>query len=72
MKQLVKVKQLKAIKSLRNEAGLSQTQLADKSKVHINTIIRIEKGIDTKVSIVLNICKALNTTINELFKQDNN
>lgn len=51
----------KRIKIVRKLKGLSQTQLAVMSKIHLNTVYLLESGSlsDVRLETVLNICKAL-------------
>ena len=60
------------VQEYRNKQGYTQFELAQVSKVSFNTIQKLEstKGInaDAYVSVALKLAKALNTTVEELFK----
>lgn len=57
------------LKIARIKAGLTQSQLRDKAKVGLSTIVALEKGnIDgVRVKTLKKIAKALDTTVQELF-----
>jgi len=63
----IQVKLGEKIKKIRKEKGLSQEQLATKSKLHRTYISDIERG-DRNVSIrnIEKIAKALGVTISDL------
>lgn len=59
----------KRIKNLREEQGISQSQLAFESEIPRNQVGRIERGeINTSISTLFAISKALNISITELVK----
>ena len=62
------------MQELRKEKGYTQTELSQLADVSIQTIQRLEsaKGqtIDVYVSVGLKVARALNTTVEELFKID--
>lgn len=58
----------KRIRELRQKQGISQSQLAFESGIRINQIGRIERGeINTGISTLLSVAKALDVPIKELF-----
>jgi len=62
----------KHLRKLRKENNLSQEDLANDADIPINQIGRIERGeVNTTLSTMRAICKALNIHIVELFKFDN-
>ena len=51
----------------RNKAGLTQEQLAQKSKITVSTIYKIEKNkINPSFQVLVNIADALNISVDEL------
>ena len=58
----------KKIKKLREQAGLSQDQMARKADMPYSTYLKIENGITPNPSIqkVLNIAEALEISLDEL------
>jgi transcriptional regulator with XRE-family HTH domain len=57
------------LKKARNARGMSQEDLADKSGLALSQIARIETGrLNTSISTVYAILKALNAEANELFE----
>ena len=58
----------KRMKSARSECDLTQEQLADKVGVARQTIGLIEAGnYNPSISLCIEICKALNKTLDDLF-----
>ena len=56
------------IKFYRNEIGLSQKELAEKSQISERHIIDLEKGVqDPKISTVHKLSNALGVAVEELF-----
>ena len=56
------------IREARSKYGLSQEQLAEKIGVTRQTIGLIESGnYNPSISLCIDICKALNRTLDELF-----
>ncbi|MCJ8013982.1 helix-turn-helix transcriptional regulator [Paenibacillus sp. KQZ6P-2] len=56
------------VKIARIQAGLTQQQLADQTGVTRQTISLIEKGsYNPSLKLCLDICHALNRTLDELF-----
>ena len=56
------------IREARRKCGLSQEQLAEKIGVARQTIGLIEAGnYNPSISLCIDICKALNRTLDELF-----
>ncbi len=50
----------KLLKKAREDAGLTQLELAEKAGIHVNYYARIERGeVTPRVDIVENIAKAL-------------
>lgn len=72
---MIKVKNKKFIKAfgknlkmLRNEANLSQEDLANDCNISISQIGRIERGeINTTISTLFVLAKALNIRVKDLF-----
>lgn len=57
----------KRIKDLRNELGLTQTQLAQKIGVATNTVSQYEKGLSkTSIDVIANLAVILETTTDYL------
>ena len=57
------------LKKARKARGISQEDLADKSGLALSQIARIETGrLNTSISTVYAILKALNAEANELFE----
>lgn len=54
----------KRIKRQRINTGLTQQELADKAGVSLRTICNVENGCDTKLSVIINILRALNILSN--------
>ena len=53
-----------AVRSARKRAGLSQTQLAQRSGVHLNTVSLLERGAaDVRMSTMQALCTALNLSL---------
>jgi DNA-binding XRE family transcriptional regulator len=69
---IVEVILINRVQEYRNKQGYTQFELAEVSKVSFNTIQKLEsaKGInsDAYVSVALKLAKALETTVEELFK----
>lgn len=60
----------KHIKELRKEKNMSQEQLAFSANVSLSQISRIEVGKhNTSFSTLTSICKALNITMSDFFKE---
>ena len=56
---------------LRKQQGMSQEDFAEASGKMINTISNIERGLsDPKISTLVSISNALNTSIEELFSEN--
>lgn len=57
------------VKEAREEKRMTQEELAEKSGVSRPTIVAIESGKaeDVKISTLLKLAKALDTTVNEIF-----
>jgi DNA-binding XRE family transcriptional regulator len=68
----VEVILINRVQEYRNKQGYTQFEIAEVSKVSFNTIQKLEsaKGInsDAYVSVALKLAKALETTVEELFK----
>lgn len=66
-------KPLVMIKILRKHKGLTQSELAYKSKVTLLTIQKLENGwtdpYESKYSTLMRIANALNITVEDLFKE---
>jgi transcriptional regulator with XRE-family HTH domain len=62
------------IKELRGLAGMSQQELANKSGLSLRSIQNYESNqrYPKDVAILNKLCKALNTTIEELMKEEDN
>ena len=63
------------VKIYRNKLNITQEQLAEKANCSISYIKQIESCKEYKnvtLSVIVNICKALNISINELFSKNNN
>lgn len=60
------------LKEYRKQKNMTQIELAEKSGVSRITISQIENGIErnTTSKTVLNLAKALGTTVDELFFKD--
>ena len=59
------------IKELREKAGLSQLELAEKSRSSITSINRIEKGHQwPRLDTMVEIAKALNVPLHEIFESN--
>lgn len=61
------------VKFYRNKLNLTQEQLAEKANCSISYIKQIESCKEYKnvtLSTILNICKALDISINDLFSDD--
>lgn len=59
----------KTLSRIRKEKGLTQEELAFKSDLEYSQISRIERGIiNTSISQVYKIAKALDIEVTELFK----
>jgi len=57
------------LKNMRIEAGLSQENLANDADIPLYQVGRIERGeINTTISTVYALAKALKTTVFEMFK----
>ncbi len=53
-----------AVRAARKRAGLSQTQLAQMSGVHLNTVSLLERGAaDVRMSTMQALCTALNLSL---------
>lgn len=59
------------VKEVRKEKGMTQVELARRSGVSRQTIGKIEKddGYITNVGVLMNLAKALDTTIDSIFFQ---
>ena len=57
------------VKEVREERRMTQEELAEKSGVSRPTIVAIENGNakDVKISTLLKLASALNTTVSEIF-----
>ncbi len=52
------------VRSARKRMGLSQTQLAQRSGVHLNTVSLLERGAaDVRMSTMQALCTALNLSL---------
>jgi transcriptional regulator with XRE-family HTH domain len=62
------------IKELRTSAGMSQQELANKAGLSLRSIQNYESNqrYPKDVEILNKLCKALNTTIEELMKEEDN
>lgn len=61
------------MKFRRIELNMSQTQLAEKAGVTRQTIGLIESGeFNPSIKLCIAICKALDTTLNDLFWEEEN
>ena len=61
-----------AMKDARNQAGLSQQELADRLGVSRQTINAIEKGdYNPTIKLCIGICRVLGLTLNDLFWEEN-
>lgn len=59
----------KNLKRLRNDASLSQEELANDADIPLSQVGRIERGeVNTTISTVYVLAKALNLEVAELFK----
>lgn len=60
------------IKEKRTEIGMSQEELSEKSGVSRSIISGLENGTirNTKIGTLLALAKAMNTSIHEIFFQD--
>ena len=59
------------MKAARTLKGLTQQDLADKLGVSRQTIISIEKGdYNPTINLCIEICRALDKTLDELFWED--
>jgi transcriptional regulator with XRE-family HTH domain len=57
------------IRQLREGAGLSQAKLAQKARVHVNVVGRVERGsYNPTVLTLLGIAEALGTTVSDLVR----
>ena len=57
------------LKKVRNKSGLSQEDLANDADIPLSQVGRIERGeVNTTISTVYAISKALNISIDTLFK----
>lgn len=57
-----------ALRKIRMERNMSQSELERLSGVHWNTIYRIETGtISPNVDTALKLCKALNCSLDDIF-----
>jgi transcriptional regulator with XRE-family HTH domain len=55
------------LKHWRERRGLSLRELGERSGVHYVSIVKMEAGkLDPQLSTLLKLCKALNTTLNQL------
>ena len=72
--RIFEVQQLHLAREVRHRMqcmGMSQQELADKSRLHRNTIYSVCVGnADMKHSTMLAICEALGCTIGDLFRYD--
>lgn len=56
------------MKTARKECGLTQEQLAEKAGIGHNTVCLIETGqFNPSLRVCIDICLALNKTLNDLF-----
>lgn len=61
------------LKTMRKENGMSQAALAERVGVTRQTINMIEAGnYNPSIKLCLQICYALNTTLDKLFWEDEN
>lgn len=58
------------LKELRKQAGLSVNALSTLSGVSRRTIEDIEARGDCRLSTAYTLCKALNCTLNDFYKED--
>ncbi|MDA9435689.1 helix-turn-helix domain-containing protein [Bradyrhizobium sp. CCBAU 51627] len=60
----------KIIANLRNAAGLSQEELAERAKIHRTYVSQIERGLKSPTLVMLfRLAQALNTTPSKILKQ---
>ncbi|WFU23158.1 helix-turn-helix transcriptional regulator [Bradyrhizobium sp. CB1717] len=60
----------KIIANLRNAAGLSQEELAERAKIHRTYVSQIERGLKSPTLVMLfRLAQALNTTPSKIVKQ---
>ncbi len=60
------------LKKFRLKRNMTQVQIADKLDIHVFTYKRYENNSRIpKVNIALDIAKVLNSTVEELFSNDN-
>lgn len=59
------------IKNLRTQKHVSQEQLAEKARVSVRTIQRLEAGEDASIESLNLIAGALNVEVGDLFAQEN-
>ncbi|MDO5852396.1 MAG: helix-turn-helix transcriptional regulator [Methanobacteriaceae archaeon] len=55
------------LKKIRMEKGLTQEELAIKSKISLSSIVRIERTGKCTITLAQKIANALNVTIDEIF-----
>ncbi|SEM62868.1 Helix-turn-helix [Ligilactobacillus sp. WC1T17] len=62
------------IRQYRQQAGLTQEELAEQSSLSVNYISKIERSKKTNVSIekLSNICQTLNISLAEMFNSQDN
>ena len=59
------------IKELREEAGIKQSELAEKVGVRRETIVHLENGkYNPSLKLAMDIAKVFGTTVEELFSFD--
>jgi transcriptional regulator with XRE-family HTH domain len=57
------------VRQLREDLGLSQVKLAQKARVHVNVVGRVERGSYNPTALtLLGIAEALGTTVSDLVK----
>ncbi|HEY3779572.1 MAG TPA: helix-turn-helix transcriptional regulator [Fimbriimonadaceae bacterium] len=57
------------VKSVRESERLSQAELADRSKVNISSVFRVEKGKPVRMGTVAKIAAGLDVTLNDLLRR---
>ncbi|MBI2891825.1 MAG: helix-turn-helix domain-containing protein [Nitrospirae bacterium] len=58
------------IRALRERGGVTQVQLAERASIGIETVSRLERGIENPtIGILETVCRALNVDIHELFER---
>jgi transcriptional regulator with XRE-family HTH domain len=58
------------IRALRERGGITQVQLAERAGIGIETVSRLERGIENPtIGMLETVCRALNVDIHELFER---